>query len=82
MSEIKGQLLGIIIVLMVFAAVGGTMVTLFTSFSKTVENNVTSLINEGIENGRNAYQSSELTSYAGSNSSSATGNSVELEGGR
>jgi len=63
MSEIKGQLLGIIIVLMVFAAVGGTMVTLFTNFSKTVENNVTSLVNEGIENGRNAYQTSELTSY-------------------
>lgn len=82
MSEIKGQLLGIIIVLMVFAAVGGTMVTLFTSFSKTVENNVNSLVEEGIENGRNAYQNSELASYAQGNSGTSTGNSVALQGGR
>lgn len=45
MSEIKGQLLGIIIVLMVFAAVGGAMVTLFTNFSNSIEGTVSEVVN-------------------------------------
>ncbi|MCR4880063.1 MAG: hypothetical protein K5906_03810 [Bacilli bacterium] len=44
MSEIKGQLLGIIIVLMVFAAVSGAMVAIFKNFSDGVSNNVVEII--------------------------------------
>ena len=46
MSEIKGQLLGIIIVLMVFAAVGGAMVALFTNFSGSLEKTVSAVVSE------------------------------------
>ena len=46
MSEIKGQLLGIIIVLMVFAAVGGAMVALFTNFSGSLQNTVSTVVSE------------------------------------
>lgn len=49
MSEIKGQLLGIIIVLMVFAAVGGAMVAIFKNFTTTVSNNVSEVAQDGIE---------------------------------
>ena len=49
MSEIKGQLLGIIIVLMVFAAVGGTMVGVFSSFTGTVQNTVNEIVSAEIE---------------------------------
>ena len=61
MSEIKGQLLGIIIVLMVFAAVGGTMVALFGNFSGTISSHVDSLVNEGIEDARDYETYSENT---------------------
>ena len=44
MSEIKGQLLGIIIVLMIFAAVSGAMVMIFTNFTKAVSDNVAEII--------------------------------------
>ena len=59
MSEIKGQLLGIIIVLMVFGAVGGAMVAIFSNFAHSVEGNVTSVVKEGISEAE-AY---EYTSY-------------------
>lgn len=49
MSEIKGQLLGIILVVMIFAAVGGAMVGAFRNFGTTVTNQVTSAITE-VEN--------------------------------
>ncbi len=44
MSEIKGQLLGIIIVLMVFAAVSGAMVAIFNNFTDSVSNNVVEIM--------------------------------------
>ena len=44
MSEIKGQLLGIIIVLMIFAAVSGAMVAIFTNFTKAVSDNVAEIV--------------------------------------
>ena len=44
MSEIKGQLLGIIIVLMVFAAVSGAMIAMFNSFTETISNNVQEIL--------------------------------------
>ena len=46
MSEIKGQLLGIILVVMVFAAVGGIMITSFRSLGTKVASEVTSAITE------------------------------------
>ena len=46
MSEIKGQLLGIILVVMVFAAIGTVMVGAFRNFGSTVTNQVTSAITE------------------------------------
>ena len=49
MSEIKGQLLGIIIVLMVFAAVGTAMVGVFTKVTKTVEDTVTNTISDNVK---------------------------------
>lgn len=42
MSEIKGQILGIILVLTVFGAVGGTLVGIFRSLASTVENKTAS----------------------------------------
>lgn len=62
MSEIKGQLLGIIIVLMVFAAVGGTMVAVFGNFSKSIETTVSEVVNEGLSEGLEYNKSSETTS--------------------
>lgn len=44
MSEIKGQLLGIIIVLMVFAAVSGAMVALFNNLTKSVSDHVSEVV--------------------------------------
>ena len=46
MSEIKGQLLGILLVLMVFAAVSGAMVTVFTNLGNSVEAEVTEVTSE------------------------------------
>lgn len=40
MSEIKGQLLGIILVLMVFAAVSATMVAVFSNLAGQVSSQV------------------------------------------
>lgn len=46
MSEIKGQILGIILVLTVFGAVGGTLVGIFKSLASTVENKTNSEMSE------------------------------------
>lgn len=43
MSEIKGQILGVILVLMVFAIVAGTMTAVFSSLSKTVTDKVSQM---------------------------------------
>ena len=51
MSEIKGQLLGIIIVLMIFAAVSGAMVAMFNNFTKSVSDNVSEVIPESSNEG-------------------------------
>jgi len=40
MSELKGQILGIVLVLMVFAAISATLVGIFTSMTNTVSSNV------------------------------------------
>ena len=50
MSEIKGQLLGIILVVMVFAAVGGVMISAFRNFGTTISNEVSSAITEVADN--------------------------------
>ena len=44
MSEIKGQLLGIIIVLMVFGAVSAAMIAMFNNFTKSVSDNVQEIV--------------------------------------
>ena len=44
MSEIKGQLLGIIIVLAIFGIVAATLTTVFTSLSNSVSSEVTKAI--------------------------------------
>ena len=49
MSEIKGQLLGIILVVMVFVAVGGVMIGAFRNFGSTITSEVTSAITEVAE---------------------------------
>ena len=71
MSEIKGQLLGIIIVLMVFAAVGGTMVAVFGNFTKTIETTVSEVVNEEISEGLDYSKSSYTTSEASSSNSNS-----------
>lgn len=50
MSEIKGQLLGIILVVMVFAAVGTAMVTAFRNFGTKITSEVDAAITEVKEN--------------------------------
>ncbi|MCI5453011.1 MAG: hypothetical protein PUI76_01675 [Mollicutes bacterium] len=44
MSEIKGQLLGMLLVLAVFGAIGGTLMGVFTKTSETIEKRVDSEI--------------------------------------
>ena len=46
MSEIKGQILGIIIVLMIFGVVSGAMIAMFNNMTKAVSDNVAELIDE------------------------------------
>ena len=43
MSEIKGQLLGVILVLMVFGAVSAAMMVIFTNLTKSVEQQVSQI---------------------------------------
>ena len=46
MSEIKGQLLGIILVITVFGIVGGALAGIFASLTKTVEDKVSKEIED------------------------------------
>lgn len=46
MSEIKGQILGVILVLMVFAVVAGTMTTVFNNLSRNITDKVSQLETE------------------------------------
>ena len=61
MSEIKGQLLGIILVLMVFGAVSAAMVIIFNKLTKNVEDQVSEMTNSSSKN--SIYQLSEYISY-------------------
>ena len=45
MSEIKGQLLGIVLVLMVFGIVAAALTTIFTGLSNSVSGEVSKAIN-------------------------------------
>ena len=60
MSELKGQLLGIILVLMVFGAVSAAMVIVFNNLTKSVENQVSEIAGSSSQN--SAYQISEFIS--------------------
>ena len=44
MSEIKGQILGIIIVLMIFGIVSGAMIMMFNSLTQAVSENVAEIV--------------------------------------
>lgn len=46
MSEIKGQLLGILLVLMVFGAISGAVIAIFNNMAKQIENSVSNVIND------------------------------------
>lgn len=46
MSEIKGQLLGIILVLMIFGVVAASLTAVFTSLSNTVSSEVDKVVSE------------------------------------
>ena len=46
MSEIKGQLLGIILVIMIFASVGGLLYGAFRTMGEGVSNQVSAAITE------------------------------------
>ncbi len=61
MSEIKGQLLGIILVLMIFGAVSAAMLAIFNNLTKSVENQVAEITHSSSKN--SAYRISELVSY-------------------
>ncbi len=45
MSELKGQILGIFIVLAIFAAIIGPLKTVFTNLTSEVANEVTEVVN-------------------------------------
>lgn len=46
MSEIKGQLLGIILVIMVFGIVAASLTTIFTNLTNSVSSEVTQAVND------------------------------------
>ncbi len=46
MSEIKGQLLGIILVIMVFGIVAAALTTVFTNLTNTVSSEVTKAVSD------------------------------------
>ena len=46
MSEVKGQLLGIALVLMVFGAVSGVIASIFTNLKTTVKNKADTVLND------------------------------------
>ena len=61
MSEIKGQLLGIILVLMIFGAVSAAMVVVFNKLTKNVEDQVNEITGSSKKN--HTYQLSDYISY-------------------
>lgn len=61
MSEIKGQLLGIILVLMVFGAVSAAMITIFNNLTKSVQEQVDEAINSSSK--KQAYVVGDYLSY-------------------
>ena len=62
MSEIKGQLLGIILVLMVFGAVSAAMVVVFNKLTKNVEDQVSEITNSSSKR-TSLYQVGDYLSY-------------------
>ena len=46
MSEIKGQLLGIILVIMVFGIVAASMITIFTNLTNSVSSEVNRAVSD------------------------------------
>ena len=62
MSEIKGQLLGIILVLMVFGAVSAAMMVVFTNLTKSVEEKVDEIIDSSSSK-RSGYRIGKYYSY-------------------
>jgi len=63
MSEIKGQLLGIILVLMVFGAVSAAMVVIFNNLTKNVEQQVSQITGSSSSHSSSHYMISNLSSY-------------------
>ena len=61
MSEIKGQLLGVILVLMVFGVVSAAMVIIFENLTRNVESQVDDRTNTSSKS--STYQLSEYISY-------------------
>ena len=45
MSEIKGQLLGIVLVLMIFGAISAAMVAIFNTLTTSIQNDVNEIAN-------------------------------------
>ena len=62
MSEIKGQLLGIILVLMIFGAVSTAMVLVFNKLTKNVEDQVNEITNSSSKRS-GAFQIDGYLSY-------------------
>ena len=46
MSEIKGQILGVLLVLLIFAAVSGILITAFSNASNKISERITNEIDE------------------------------------
>lgn len=63
MSEIKGQLLGIILVLMVFGAVSAAMVAIFNNLTKSVEQQVSEITGSSSSRHSAHYRIDNIVSY-------------------
>ena len=63
MSEIKGQLLGVILVLLVFAAVSGAMIAIVKNMTAGVSEKVDDVVDSLSTSGSGHYHISELGSY-------------------
>ena len=50
MSEIKGQLLGIILTLSIFLTVGATLTGIFSTMTKSVEDKVSEVVSTSFSN--------------------------------
>lgn len=46
MSEVKGQLLGILLVVVLFATLAGTVVTIFNSYNTAIQSNVETITSD------------------------------------